>query len=90
MYRAVLGDSLQHGSGLENEGREYDPTEVSPRSQLGDDVGEHWRSIACQYPVDMQQMIGSRLTVSLVGLNRLLIAAEGVGLGGFIERRAVA
>jgi hypothetical protein len=35
-------------------------------------------------------MIGSRLTVSLVGLNRLLIAAEGVGLGGFIERRAVA
>lgn len=45
----VLGDSFQHGPGLENECRQHDPTQVGAWSQLRYDVREDWPVCQCSH-----------------------------------------
>jgi hypothetical protein len=67
----ILGDTLQHRSGLEDEGRQDDTTQVCAGSQLRDDVRQHWTG-----RVSFALSVGGiSRTISLVGLDDLVFPA---------------
>lgn len=45
-YSDILGDALQHRSGFENKSGQDDPTQVSSRSELRDNVGKNYKQVS--------------------------------------------